>query len=1569
MQTFVRPSMRFFQSGVSIQSLVWSLTLVLGFTLGLNVQAGKYGQQSFTFPNGTVPGQGAWNDGTSLTSTLIGDPPAPSAFVRSNMLHLVSDGVTNTAATLKLPDLDPDQDISGFNFSFNLRMQGTGSIGRGLSVNFGDIPDTVGDGELGFSLTGGLTVGFRTFADATQGETNGAVSIYVNRVKLAEVNHDFIFDGSAKKYTITLNATGLHIQEASTMILELPALNGFVAHIGDRFAISARTGDDLTQDINVDDLLVTTTPTASINTGGFIISEFVANNQNSYEDDDLQRSDWIEIYNGGVTSNLFGWFLTNEKTNKTKWVFPSMVVASNQYRIVFASGKNRTLTNASLHANFTLQKEGGYLALIRPDLTIASEYEYPAQKADVAYGEIGAQRVRGYLETPTPTKKNISLVADGPPLEGVQFSSSGGLLVDSKPVVLSIAPPTTAGAVIRYTLDNTVPTANSPIYSQPFVITNSTTVRARVTASGRLPGKVTSCTYLKMDNSLLNYAGTGKPFSSSLPVLVFDSFGSDVDSTTDPGAPRPFKLGYAVAIETDPVTGHSSLTNAPNFAGRSGFHVRGESSSGFGQKSYAWELWNESNDDQSDSILGMPAESDWALHGPWSDLTMMRNYLIYSTMRDVHSDYLATRSRFVEVFFNQEKNQPVSASDYRGVYLLVEKIKQSKDRVNVAKINSLVTDSNLITGGYIFKTDKASLGSTAWSTTGHGISMQSHDPETFSPVQLKSLQAYITSFEKALDSSSFGDPILGYQAWIDVPVFIDCQWWLEIAKQVDGYVFSTYYHKDRGGKIRTGPLWDFNIALGNANYGTGDTPTGWLYNNSPSDPLAGGLWYPRLHQDPEYRLKHWDRYWEIRNSVWSTAAIMARIDATVNLLLDGSSAAISNNTPVSVQNPVARQYRKYQILAAGQWPNPDGFAQRKTFQSEISYMKTWLSNRLSWIDDQNLGGISVLRPPVFSKNGGLVSDGYALEMAPYSGVAPVGKRYPGGTIYYTLDGSDPRPPAYGVPTAKELVLIPEFHQASYFVPTANNGGPLVAFSDWTAPDLGPTAASLSWSTGTLGLGFDDPSSTNYFYIGGGNVAAGDIRSAMQGKSSTVFIRVPFTLTADQAQQASSLKLKMRSDDAFVAYLNGVQVARFNIKATNNPSWDTFANNLPKTWTDASSVLQKDYVLTNGVATLRAGTNVLAILGINASVDDDDALFSPILSGTFLQPPNTPVTSQPYTGPISIHGTTTVKARLYSGGFWTPIHTETFSVGVAPASADTLVISEIMYNPASPTVAESKVSSNASDYEYLEFLNTSDLPIDLSSVKITSGVLFDFATADPSLLTLPGHGRIIVCANAAAFHARYGNADTSIHIAGTFTDSLSNSGETLTVVGRGGAILLSFTYGDKAPWPTAADGTGYSLVLNTPFDKPAVNPALGANWHASYGLNGNPGHSDGPDFTLDPSGDLDGDGLPNYLEYAMGSSPSTPATASAVQIDVRPYTVGGVSKLYTTFEFRRSLFAEGTILELQASADLKDWNAAGQSLVLVGSRNNGDGSATVTYRASIPTTAGNSGALFVRLMAR
>jgi hypothetical protein len=1123
-----------------------------------------------------------------------------------------------------------------------------------------------------------------------------------------------------------------------------------------------------------------------------------------------------------------------------------------------------------------------------------------------------------------------------------------------------------AGAVIRYTTNNTAPNETSPQWKPGtnFTISASSTYRARVYVPNALPGDVSSRTWLQIGSSLANYNGSGQPFHSHLPIVVLDSFGVPVDSYTDPGQPRPYRLSYAVVIDRDPLaaapyTNRALITGKVDVQGRCGTHVRGESSSGFPQKSYAWEFWNNEDQDKDVSVLGMPADSDWVLYGPYTDKTLMRNYTVFEAMRELRGDGSAMRSRFVEVFFNQQAGQPVGYSDYRGIYVLMEKIKRGKDRVDIAKLSDLATDPAILSGGYIFKHDKPSIGNSTLGTPGGGgypgIGMQGVDPEVWNAAQQNYLQTHLNEFEAALYGGNFTSPTAGYAAYIDVDSFIDNQWWVEITKQIDGYRLSQYFQKDRGGKIKPLPLWDYNLSLSNADYLDGWNATGWYYTQlSTSD----YYWYPRLHQDPAYDRRHWDRYWELRRSVWATAGMLARIDAKAAEVLNNSTTPVTNSMPAQpplVENAAMRHFRQWPILGSYVWPNAPGYDQRTTFNGvngssqpgELEFMKSWLAARLAWIDDQNVNGSVIYRPPVFSHNGGNVPAGTQLTISRYSGTPPAGYTYAsGGTLYYTLDGTDPA----GAIT--ETTLISGNSDAcKWLVPTAGNGGNALTAGagaqQWTNYTAPPNIAN--WSSGVTGIGYErspgDP--VNYAALIG---AGSNTESQMYGINGTCYMRIEFNIPSQAVLDSIlGLKLEMKYDDGFHAYLNGTSVDGRN---DTHPSFTATPYSAVANTTHADNlaiVYQSFDITTLGKPALRVGTNVLAIHGLNGtSTTSSDFLIIPRLTYTA-----SVGNSSAYTGPITLNTSGTVHARLFSGGVWSPMTSANFVVDATPASAANLVISEVLYDPTAANSAESAAGFGDNDFEYIELLNVSTSNVDLTGCAFTSGIMFDFDVADPATLTLPPGERILVVANAAGFAMRYGNIP-GVRIAGVFSGSLSNSGETITLRAANQDIIASFTYGTGEPWPVAAAGLGYSLVLNNPAAMPAYSNAFA--WRASAQIGGTPGAVAGPAFAGNPTGDTDGDGFSDYLEYATGSAQNNPNSIYRPTIALQAYTVGGGSDYFLTFAYRRAAAADGVNYTVEFTNNLTAWDSSPTAVTYVGTVQNGDGTATVTFRATQPFDA-------------
>jgi hypothetical protein len=598
-----------------------------------------------------------------------------------------------------------------------------------------------------------------------------------------------------------------------------------------------------------------------------------------------------------------------------------------------------------------------------------------------------------YYTQPTPGSANEG---GGPGLASdVLFSMPGGLYTNA---AISVALSTlTPNATIRYTLDGTTPTAASPIYSAPLSVANSTVVKARVFATGLLPGRIVVQTYTMLASDVF-------AFSSNLPLVIIDTFGQ--------GLADNIKIPASMVF-IDTFRGRASLGDTPDAKVRAGIELRGSSSLGFPKNSMGFETRDENTNDFKVSLLGMPAESDWVLYAPYTDKTFINDFLAYELWDDM--GHYSVRRRFVEVFRDTTGGR-LTYGDYWGIYVLLEKIKIDNDRVDIPELNGGDNTPPNVTGGYIFKRDRFDGNEFTFNVPGGtgfgGTTLGVEDPKgaQITTAQKNYLVAWFTQVSAALSSPGWTNPVTGYAAYIDADSFIDHYWMVEMPKQIDGYRLSNFYHKDRNGKLKEGPIWDWNLAFGNANY-----LEGGLTNNyyAPAVGDADYLYYRRLFADPDFYQKHVDRWFALRTNIFATSNLLARVSAITNLLYEAQ----------------ARDFLKWPRLGSYVWPNPDGanlvpsatdgttatwnvnFATLNTYSAVIGEMKRWIEGRVAWIDSQ-----FPAKPPAFSLPAGTIPSGTVIAITA-----------PAGTIYYTLNGTDPRGaggnPATGVLTYSGPITI------------------------------------------------------------------------------------------------------------------------------------------------------------------------------------------------------------------------------------------------------------------------------------------------------------------------------------------------------------------------------------------------------------------------------------------------------------------------------------------------------------------------------------------------------------------
>ena len=360
-----------------------------------------------------------------------------------------------------------------------------------------------------------------------------------------------------------------------------------------------------------------------------------------------------------------------------------------------------------------------------------------------------------------------------------------------------------------------------------------------------------------------------------------------------------------------------------------GIEIRGSSSQMFDKKSYGFETWDETGEDLKTSLGGFPEEEDWILYGPYSDKSLVRNVLIYELSNNMGQ--YASKTKFYELEIN---------GVFQGVYVLMEKIKRDKNRVDISK-----NKAEDITGGYIIKIDKPT-GDGDWYDEniafGRGnINFLYEYPKAddISEEQKEYIQNYIHLFETALVSEGFESIENGYLQFIDLDSFIDFFILNEFSKNPDGFRLSTYLHKEKGGKLKMGPIWDFNLAFGNVNYCDGDSPFGWAHRFNDicsGDTWQVPFWWNRFLDDPEYVSLLKERWAILRSGKLSEDIVLGRL-RELQENLKGSSA-------------IDKNFGKWLILGKYIWPNK--FI-GDSYDSEINYLEEWIIERFEWLD-QNI---------------------------------------------------------------------------------------------------------------------------------------------------------------------------------------------------------------------------------------------------------------------------------------------------------------------------------------------------------------------------------------------------------------------------------------------------------------------------------------------------------------------------------------------------------------------------------------------------------------------------------------
>ena len=1137
----------------------------------------------------------------------------------------------------------------------------------------------------------------------------------------------------------------------------------------------------------------------------------------------------------------------------------------------------------------------------------------------------------GYLSRATPGAFNSDSF-DGF-VRDTKFSVDRGFFTD--PFTLEITS-ATEDAVIRFTTDGSDPTeGNGTVYTGPVTISETTALRAAAFKDGLVPSNIDTHTYLFLEDVVRQspndevpegWPGDGEVNGQEMrygmsqrvvdqihnPEEVIEALRSVPSFSvvtplanlfdrsrgiyTNPGNDgrnweRPTSLellnpdgtkGFQVGAGIRIRGGFSRTTGNPKHAFRLFFRRE------YGNAKLRYPLFGDEGVDEFDNVdLRTTQNYSWGFQGDSRNL-FLRDVFSRDLQGKMGHPY--TRSRFYHLYLNgvywglfqtQERAEASFAESYLGG--------DKEDYDVVSKFGS-TTDGNR--DAYRRLWEEATAGFT-------------------------SNQRYFRV--QGLNTDGTTNP--EFERLLDVGNVID-------------YMILTYHTGDRDG-----PGSRFTQPNPNNYFGiyNRENPDGFKFFEHDSEhsldtgepnmvsPFTSGSSASQFNP-------HWLHERLMRNAIYKERFIDRVQEVFFNdgLLTAENAIALIDQRAMQIDQAIIAESARWGWL--GRESNP---YTRTTWLGALNTARNWLTTRNDIVIEQlrDVGWFPDTGAPEFVQPGGAVEPGFGIQF-----------RSGAGTLYYTLDGEDPRGPngslnpnARIAEPAREIAtrLLDENSAATALVPTANIG------ASWRSAGFNDT----TWSKGTAGVGYDNNSDYDQFI---------DIDvSEMDGTNGSVYIRVPFEV--DAPQSFTELRLSMRYDDGFVAYLNGTVIASAN--APGNPSWNDTATSGHD---DSAAESFEAFDVSDHIDLLQQGANILAIHGLNTSTTSSDMLISPRLESVTISGG----------GSVELpEGVITVNARVRDGNEWSALSVATFQVGIIPANADNTVITELHYHPAAPTEAEIAAGFIDQDqFEFLELRNFSDARIELGDSAFTEGIAFTF----PVGTVLEPGDFVVLASDPAAFASRYGNGIVPI---GTYQGNLANSGERLRLADADGVTIVDFSYNDRGSWPRLPDGDGYSLTLVSDTTPDALGDA--SAWRTSAMSGGSPESSDALDLASwrtthfsaaeranalisGDGADPDGDGLGNLAEYATGSNPRFPEGISPLSIESEIGAAGARVRIGLS----QASASDDALAIAQFSTNLVDWVDIGvDSLDLDGESAISDG---ITRRLwEIDTSPQNDEALHFR----
>ncbi len=1119
---------------------------------------------------------------------------------------------------------------------------------------------------------------------------------------------------------------------------------------------------------------------------GIMINEVMAANTRT-TDPQGQYDDWIELYNTtDAWVNLAGMYLTDDLANPTKWrIEGKMLIPGQGYLVIWADGDTG---DSGFHAGFRLSSDGETLGLFAADgTTLVDSLKFGPQYANVSYGRCpDGTETYAYMGLPSPGAANHR------PFDGVvadpEFSSPRGFYDAPFDVTLTCATP---GATIYFTVDGSDPAgkAGSPlggtVYTGPIRIRQTTCLRAVAAKGGWLSSRSNAQTYIFLSD-IITQPATPAGFPATWGSAAAD-YQMDPDVTNAP-AYKPLMRSALLSLPTLSIT-----MNTEDLFGSDGIYANPSSRGRDWERPASVELIDPNGPSGFQINCGIQVQGDW--FRPLDRATKKSFRLVFKGL------YGPTRLRY-PLFGNDAADEfetitlrggandgyTWDAARYTEQYTRDQFGRDLQRATGNAGAHGMFVHLYL-NGLYWGLYNPCERPDASFSASYYGGAKEDWDVLHANGSGTEPVEGDMTIWNQMIGLCSAGDAFYrlqglnpdgtrnpAYPVLLDMSNYIDYvilnlwggnwdwpgkNWYVARARTADSTGFKFY-------------CWDYENTMGNnlsrspLNMVTPDRGLNGTWNTGV------GIPHNYLRTNAEYKLLFADRVHRFffNHGVLTPESLIPRYTVmadTVQWAIVGESARWGDQ-------------HYHPPLMLDDWLDSD------TNYNDGRAGRGWIVNyylpaRTGVVLQQlkSAGLYPNINAPVFNINGAYQHGGHAPADAALALQATT------GAIWYTLDGNDPRTPGSGA-VGGSVTLVAQDTPKKVCVPTA-------ALDDaWKG---GAAFDDSAWTSGAGGVGYENGSGyESYFSL--------DVGAAMYQKNTTCYIRIPFTVAAADVGRFSSLTLSLYCDDGFIAYINGVEVARKN--CTGTPAWNSKASTQTS---DADAVILTAWSAAAGLSALRAGENILALQGLNDKLDSSDFLIAGQLTGS---------TVSKYTTPIPLTKSTVVKARALSGATWSALNEAVYAVG--PVTQN-LRVSEVMYHPLDPNC------------EFVELTNIGPAKINLNLVQFTKGISFTFGDVE-----LAPHAYTLVVEDPAAFKARYGDG---LPVAGRYTGNLSNGGERLELRDAVGTVIESFRYEDK--WYPLTDGKGYSLTVKTPDVTDPNRLSDKDSWQLSALGGGSPGYDD------------------------------------------------------------------------------------------------------------------------------